>query len=210
MKHPATVRFGYLALATAVSLVSGCGDRSTSDGSAEGTGASTSESVTEDRVEAEPAPSTTALPTEPPAPELSAPEEPSTPLDVELLVSTFRPDELVLDRTGPQHLFEVVRDADRLSALWRSTLGRGGAPAIDFTANVVIYADLGVQPAIWKYITGVSARQFAERVDVQVEVGTSGDCDRAAAESYPAAFARVPRSDLPYSVSEREDLPDCE
>jgi hypothetical protein len=140
-----------------------------------------------------------------------APTGPSTPLAAELLISGFK----LSGASGP-HAFTVLREREQVLGHWQSAIGDADAPLdarldLDFSSNVIIFADLGQQPDIWKYFTGAAARQYEDRVEVELIVGVNGnDCGRAAALSYPYAFVRVAASDLPYVGVEREDLPDCE
>lgn len=134
--------------------------------------------------------------------------EPSKPLDAELVISGMKP----RGSAGP-HVFAVLREPEHVLRQWFSAAGDARVDDgldVDFTTDVIVYADLGQQPGIWKYFTGAAARQYDDRIEVELVIGVLNDeCGAAAALSYPYAFVRVPASDLPYVAVEREDLPDC-
>lgn len=146
---------------------------------------------------------------EPPPAELP-PAEPSTPLDAELLISALKS-----SGSSHPHAFTVLSERAQVLEHWQNAIGDDERPLderldVDLGSNVIIFADLGEQPDIWRHFAAVSARKLEDRVEVELVIGAPGYCERATALSYPYAFVRVALSDLPYVAVEREELPDCE
>jgi hypothetical protein len=143
-------------------------------------------------------------------------EESRTAFPAELVGAGLlaQPVELPVGVLGPEFL--VVSNAEELARVRSALYGEALAadpehvPVIDFSTEVVVFAYLGRQPSIWRYIGRVAAWSAGEQIEVEFTVESPDECSAAAAESYPYALARVERSDLPYEFLVTDDVADCD
>jgi hypothetical protein len=131
--------------------------------------------------------------------------EPEIQLEAELAVHGF-----AQNLSAGVNGFKVIRDDEELSRIRSAIAPAADTLVIDFEDRVGVLATLGRQGAIWKYIGDVAAWDRGDRVEVEFVIQSPEACDRALAESYPYALASVARSALPYAVSFREDVTDCD